>query len=50
LKDGFILTFKYRKKVNVKLSLCLTKHRAIKTYWRSGGIDPRIVYLGTRCR
>jgi len=29
--------------VNVKLSLCLTKHHAIKTYWGSGGIAPRIL-------
>jgi hypothetical protein len=26
----------------VKLSLCLTKHLAMKTYWRNGGIAPRI--------
>jgi hypothetical protein len=30
----------------VKLSLCLTKHHAIKTY-RSGGIAPLILDLGT---
>jgi hypothetical protein len=34
----------------VKLSLCLTKHRAMKTYWGSGGIAPRILDLGTRWR
>jgi hypothetical protein len=28
----------------VKLSLCLTKHHAMKTYWRSGGIAPRILW------
>jgi hypothetical protein len=28
----------------VKLSLCLTKHHAIKGYWRSGGISPRILW------
>jgi len=22
----------------------------MKAYWGSGGIDPRIFYLGTRCR
>jgi hypothetical protein len=27
-------------KVNVKLSLCLTKHHAMKAYWGSGGIAP----------
>jgi hypothetical protein len=37
-------------KVKVKLSLCLTKHHAMKTYWGSGGIAPRILGLGTRWR
>jgi hypothetical protein len=31
-----------------KLSLSLTKHHAMKTYWESGGIDPRILNLGAR--
>jgi hypothetical protein len=35
-------------KGKVKLFLCLTKHHAMKTYWRSGGIAPRILELGTR--
>jgi hypothetical protein len=39
-----------RIKGNVKLSLCLTKHHAMKTYWGSGGIAPHILDLGTRCR
>jgi hypothetical protein len=30
------------------LSLWLIKHHAMKTYWRSGGIAPRILELGTR--
>jgi hypothetical protein len=30
-------------KVQAKLSLCLTKHHAMKTYWGSGGIAPRIL-------
>jgi hypothetical protein len=34
----------------VKLSLCLTKHHAMKTYTGSGGIAPRILDLGTRWR
>jgi hypothetical protein len=34
--------------VKVKLSLCLTKHDATKTYWRRGGIAPRILDLSTR--
>jgi hypothetical protein len=37
-------------KVKVKLSLCLTKHHALKTYWGSGGIAPRILDLGIRWR
>jgi hypothetical protein len=34
--------------VKVKLSLCLAKHHAMKTYWGSGGIAPRID-LGGEC-
>jgi hypothetical protein len=37
-------------KIKVKLSLCLTKHHAMKTYLGSGGIPPRILDLGTRWR
>jgi hypothetical protein len=36
------------KKVKVKLSLCLIKHHALKTYWGSGGTAPRILDFGTR--
>jgi len=38
--------------VKAKLSLCLTKHHAIKTYWGIGDIyiSPRILDLGTRWR
>jgi hypothetical protein len=36
--------------VKVKLTLCLTKHHAMKTYWGSGSIAPRILDLGTRWR
>jgi hypothetical protein len=32
------------------LSLCLTNHHAMKTYWGSGGIYPHILDLGARCR
>jgi hypothetical protein len=35
--------------VHIK-SLCLTKHHAMKAYWGSGGIAPRILDLGTRWR
>jgi hypothetical protein len=38
---------KVKVKVKVKLSQCLTKHHAMKTYW-GGGIAPRIPDLGTR--
>jgi hypothetical protein len=27
----------------IKLSLCLTKHHAMESYWESGGIAPRIL-------
>jgi hypothetical protein len=33
-----------------KVSLFLTKHHTMMTYWRSGGIAPRFLDLGTRCR
>jgi hypothetical protein len=35
---------KLKVNVNVKLSSALNEHHAIKTYWRSGGIAPRIVW------
>jgi len=34
----------------IRLSLCLTKHHALKTYWGSGGTAPRILELGIRWR
>jgi hypothetical protein len=37
-------------KVNVKLSLCFTKHQAMKAYWGSVCIAPRIIELDTRWR
>jgi hypothetical protein len=37
-------------KVKVKLSLCLTKHHAVKTYWGTSGIVPRTLDLATRWR
>jgi hypothetical protein len=33
-----------------KLSLCLTKHHAMKTYWWSGDTTPHILNLGARWR
>jgi hypothetical protein len=44
------IILEWKVKVNVKLSPCLTKHHAMKTYWGSGGIAPRILDLGTRWR
>jgi hypothetical protein len=44
------LEMQIQMKVKVKLSLCLTKHHLMKAYWGSGGIGPRILDLGTRCR
>jgi hypothetical protein len=43
---------KVKVKVKVKLSLCffLTEHHAMKAYWVSGSIAPRILDLGTRWR
>jgi len=41
---------KVKVKVDVKLSLCLIKHHAMKVYWRSRSIAPRILDLGTRRR
>jgi hypothetical protein len=35
---------------NVQLSLCLTKHHAMKTYWGNGGTAPCILDLGTTWR
>jgi hypothetical protein len=31
---------KVKVKVKVQMSLCLTKHHAMKTYWGNGGIAP----------
>jgi hypothetical protein len=36
--------------LKVKLSLCLTKHHAMKMHWGSGGIGPHILDLSTRWR
>jgi len=33
--------------IQVKVSLCLTKHHAMKTYRESRGTAPRILNLGT---
>jgi hypothetical protein len=40
----------YILKVKVKLSLCLAKHHAMKTYWGSGDVAPHVLNLGTRWR
>jgi hypothetical protein len=44
------LTVIRQVKLKVKLSLFLTEHHDMKTYWGSGGIGPRILDLGTRKR
>jgi hypothetical protein len=36
-------TITYQNYIKVKVSLCLTKHHAMKVYWRSGGIAPLIL-------
>jgi hypothetical protein len=36
-----------RKKVDVKLSLCLTTDHSMKKYWWSGGIAARILHHGS---
>jgi hypothetical protein len=41
---------KGKVKEEVKLSLFLTKHHAMKTYWGSGDITPNIINLSTRWR
>jgi hypothetical protein len=40
-KQTYLIHFYYKGKV--KLTLCLIKHQAMKTYWGSGGIAPRIL-------
>jgi hypothetical protein len=44
----FIIILKCEGKVVPVLSL--TEHHAMKAYWESGGIAPRVLYLGTRWR
>jgi hypothetical protein len=46
------ISFFSQIKVKVKINwfLCLTKHHAMKTYWGSRGIAPRILDLGSRWR
>jgi len=56
IHSPFIIIFPYinfavkLSLLKVKLSLCLTKHHTVKTYWWSGGIGLRILCLGTRMR
>jgi hypothetical protein len=50
----YLLPLRYKLdplgKAKVKLSLCLTKHHTMKTSWKSGVINPRILDLGTSWR
>jgi hypothetical protein len=41
---------KLLEKIKVKLSLCLSKYHAMKTYWESGSIVPCVLNLGTKWR
>jgi hypothetical protein len=43
-------SLKLPSQVKVKLSLCLTKHHVMKTYWGSRDIVLSILNLGTRWR
>jgi len=45
LEDNIII-----QKAKSKLSLCLTKHHAMKIHWGSGGVVPRIFDFSTRWR
>jgi hypothetical protein len=46
----WLLNFKSGMTSAIELSLCLTKHHAMKTYWWNGAIAPRILDLGTTWR
>jgi hypothetical protein len=43
MNSKWAIPLKGKGKLN--LSLCLTKHHAMETYWRSGGVVPRILWL-----
>jgi hypothetical protein len=43
IRKIYTYNMEVKSKVNVKLSLCLTEHHAMKTYWVSRGIAPRIL-------
>jgi hypothetical protein len=45
-----VFVWRILNELKVKLSLCLTNHHAMKMYWGSGGIVPRIFNIGTRWR
>jgi hypothetical protein len=45
-----LITGKKARISNVRSSLCLTKHHAMKTFRGSGSIAPRILNLGARWR
>jgi hypothetical protein len=48
------MVFKLRRvkgnSIGIVVSVLLTEHHAMKPYWGSGGIAPRILDLGTRWR
>jgi hypothetical protein len=43
----FMNTATGKVKAKIKLSLCLTKHHATKTYWESGDVTPLTLNVGT---
>jgi hypothetical protein len=47
---GRKLTVKMSDIGKLKLSLCLNKHYAMKSFWGSGGTASSILTLGTRWR
>jgi hypothetical protein len=47
---GSFRALRAKIKAKVKLSLCLNKHHAMKTYWENGDIAPRIPDLSARWR
>jgi hypothetical protein len=50
ISNAKLNSFKVKCKRKVVPVLFLTDHRAMKAYWGSEGIAPRISYFGTRWR
>jgi hypothetical protein len=43
MKIKLKIKIKIKLKLKINFSLCLTKHHAMKAYWRSGGLAPLIL-------